>query len=316
MANQSLKINVQALEQALGSKTLVTRFAPSPTGFLHLGHLVNAIYVWGIAQALDGQIILRLEDHDQTRFRPAYEAAILDDLQALGMIPDQGNLEDFLKGQSDFRQKDCYDHYLEAVRTLQEKGLVYGCDCSRKELRRRLGDEVTGEVAYDGHCRNRALPLSDGVAWRVRIPTGETVFHDLLQGTQRQNPAEETGDLTIRDRNGCWTYQFAVVIDDLRHGVNCIIRGMDIMASTGRQIKLAEALGIPMAVVYLHHGLLLGPNGVKLSKKHFDQDIHTRLASGETPGLILGEAAQLAGLVAGIEVLEVDFLPGLVTEEE
>ncbi|MCL4105885.1 UNVERIFIED_CONTAM: hypothetical protein GTU68_012523, partial [Idotea baltica] len=281
------------------------RFAPSPTGYLHLGHLVNVIYVWGIAQALDGKVILRLEDHDQTRFRPAYEVAVLDDLQAL----------DFRMGPSDFRQSDCNDHYLEAVHTLQDKGLVYGCDCSRKDLRQRLSDQVTGEVAYDGHCRERGLPLSEGVAWRMRISIGETVFHDLLQGTQRQNPAEETGDLTIRDRNGCWTYQFAVVVDDLRHGINCVIRGMDIMASTGRQIKLAEALGIPMAMVYLHHGLLMGPNGIKLSKKHFDQDIHTRLLSGELPGLILGEAAQLAGLLPRLEVLKVDALPGLVSEE-
>jgi len=287
----------QALNESLGSQSLVTRFAPSPTGYLHLGHLVNAIYVWGIAKGMQGQVILRLEDHDQTRFRPEYEVAILEDLDRLGLFPDLGSFTEFRTGRSSFRQHDCETFYREALGILQEKGLVYGCDCSRKSLRSRLGEQASGELAYDGYCRDRGLPLDDSVACRVVLPPGETVFHDLLQGRQSQHPALETGDMTIRDRNGCWTYQFAVVVDDLRHGVNCVIRGLDIMSSTGRQIKLAEALGFSMDMIYIHHGLLMGPNGVKLSKKHFDRDIHARLLAGESPSVLLGEAAHLAGLI-------------------
>ena len=289
----------------------MTRFAPSPTGYLHLGHVVNALYTWGIARGIGGKVILRLEDHDQTRFRPPYEAAILEDLEWLGLIPDQGSFAEFRAGPCQFRQSDREEQYRVLADLLHAQGLLYACSCSRKDLRSRH-PELSGEIPYDGHCREKSLPLDDNHAWRLQLPTQSVQFHDLLAGQQEQTPATQCGDVVIRDRNANWTYQFAVVADDIDQGVNLIIRGTDILESTGRQKLIAQALGHELNVCYAHHGLLMGPNGVKLSKKHFDKDIHQRKLAGETAEEILGEAAQMAGLITHKRPISVEELPDLV----
>ena len=290
------QISVSDLKARLSGEPVRTRFAPSPTGYLHLGHVVNAIYVWGVARALGGEVVLRMEDHDRDRCRPEYEAAILEDLAWLGLEADRGALS-FSKGTSDFRQSDCGRHFENAMDRLRAQGLVYACDCSRRVLRGRLMAFPGEEVTYDGYCRDRRLEESGDVALRLRLSEEEVVFDDLLLGRQIQVPAMQSGDLVPRDRKGNWTYQLAVVVDDLRHGVNLVVRGADILPSTGRQQLLARALGEELNVGYVHHGLLLDPDGVKLSKRHFSKDIHQLMQVGEDPEMVLGEAAALAGLI-------------------
>lgn len=280
-----------------GSGPLRTRFAPSPTGFLHLGHVVNMIEVLGMAWTRGAEVVLRIENHDRTRCKPEYETALLDDLERLGLVPDLGSLAEFRAGESDFRQSNAGTYYEGALKQLQAHGLVYACDCSRKTLAARLLGQQTGELAYDGHCRDRGLEAGPGRALRIRLPDREVRFWDRGKEEQVQHPAQQCGDLVARDRNGNWSYQFAVVVDDLRQGINLIVRGQDILASTGRQLLLAELLvGERPDWRYWHHALLVDGQGRKLSKRDFAADIHSRLNQGEIPEAILGEAAWRMGL--------------------
>lgn len=308
----SSKINAQSIHSALGDQPLVTRFAPSPTGYLHLGHVVNAIWVWGVARGLGGKVILRMEDHDRTRCKPEFEAGILEVLDWLGLEPDRGLAAEFRGGATAFRQSDCGEVYRKALADLLAKGLVYACDCSRKSLRDRGGVSPTGEMCYDGHCRDRGLPLEGAVSLRLKLPEAVVEFEDLALGMQTQHPAAQCGDLVLRDRNGNWTYQFAVVVDDLAQGVNCIVRGVDILSSTGRQQLLAQALGKTLDAQYLHHGLLVDGEGRKLSKRDFVADVHARMRAGEAAEVVLGEAAWRAGLLPALRSVGVEELPDLV----
>src|SRR5688572_16968673 len=219
----------------------LTRFAPSPTGYLHLGHVVNAIYVWGIARALGGRVLLRLEDHDRIRSRAEYEAAILEDLDWLGFAPDVGR-------HPLMRQSDTPEIYRDALDALKRTAHVYACDCSRSDI---------GGERYAGRCRTRQLADEPGRGVRVHFDEKTVHAHDLLAGTLEQTPAEQCGDLLIRDRDGNWTYQFAVTVDDFGHGVTLVVRGADLLASTGRQLMLAGMLGRTSPPVFLHHPLIM-----------------------------------------------------------
>ena len=221
-----------ALEARL-PRTPLTRFAPSPTGYLHLGHVVNAVWVWGLARALAGRVLLRIEDHDRGRCRPEYEEALLEDLAWLGLVPDLGPT----------RQRDADAMYLDTLAALEQRGLVYACDCSRRDISREAGDVPHLETPYSGRCRDRGLPPESGRGQRLRLEQQVERFTDALLGEQEQTPALQCGDLLLRDRHGNWTYQFAVVVDDLRQGVDLVVRGADLVGSTGRQIALGRLLG-------------------------------------------------------------------------
>jgi glutamyl-Q tRNA(Asp) synthetase len=275
----------------------LTRFAPSPTGYLHLGHAVNAVFVWGLARALAGRVLLRLEDHDRGRCRPAYEAALLEDLDWLGLEPDAGSAGELRAGPSDFRQSDCGAVYEATLARLAARHTVYACACSRKSLP-GAGDAPPGsETPYGGRCRNRGLAPAPGLGLRVALEAGEERFEDAVLGPQAQEPATQCGDLLVRDRLGYWTYQFAVAVDDHRQGVDLVVRGADLLASTGRQIRLARLLGRVEPAVFLHHPLLLKPSGEKLSKAARDTGIRDLRAGGARPLDVLGEAAFRAGLL-------------------
>lgn len=269
----------------------LTRFAPSPTGYLHLGHVVNAIWTWGAARALRGRVLLRMEDHDRTRCRPEYEAAILDDLDWLGFEPDVATTDSFRAGPSEFRQSDSGEHYERALARLCDAGLAFVCECSRKDIAAEVPDRFNAETRYPGTCRTKGLEPKPGRGWRVRLDDGAETFHDLRLGAQRQVPSEQCGDLLARDRLGNWTYQFAVTVDDMRHGVELVVRGEDLLESTGRQIRLARMLGRSVASRYLHHPLILKPGGEKLSKASGDSGIRELRAAGESPTQVLGRAA-------------------------
>ncbi|MBI3050053.1 MAG: hypothetical protein HYY76_17275 [Acidobacteria bacterium] len=161
----------------------VTRFAPSPTGYLHLGHVVNAIYVWGVARALGGTVLLRIEDHDRIRSRRNYDAALLEDLDWLGFAADEGR-------HPPVRQSERTGMYESALAGLRRAHHVYACACSRKDI---------GGERYPGTCRARALADAPGRGLRVQIDSGVELFVDALLGPQRQDPAGEYGDLRAAD---------------------------------------------------------------------------------------------------------------------
>ena len=292
---QAGPIDLAALAARLPARPL-TRFAPSPTGYLHLGHVANAVYVWGLARALGGRVALRIEDHDRTRCRPAYEAALLADLEWLGLEPDLGGPEELRAGASDYRQSDSGDAYTRALELLERAELLFACDCSRRDLAREAGDVFDQETRYPGRCRTRGLAEAPGRGRRLRVEPGEERFTDARLGPQRQEPSNQCGDLLLRDRLGCWTYQWAVVVDDLRHGIDLVIRGEDLLGSTGRQILLARHLGRADPPVFLHHPLIRRPTGAKLSKSSGDTGIRELRAAGLSPAKVLGRAAHLTGL--------------------
>ncbi len=274
-----------------------TRFAPAPTGHLHLGHAVNAVYVWSIARAFGGHIVLRLEDHDRGRCRAEYEASILDDLDWLGLTPDEGTTASFRAGPSPLRQSDAGPRHADALQQLDARGLVYPCRCSRKDLARAQGTSHGEEIRYPGTCRDAPVDGASTFARRVRLDDVEESFDDLRLGPQVQRPAVQCGDVLVRDRHAQWTYQFAVVVDDLAHGVDVIIRGEDLLASTGRQQALARLLGRATPPRTLHHPLVRHPDGAKLSKSNRDTGLRDLRAAGWSPEAVLGRAAFLGGLV-------------------
>jgi glutamyl-tRNA synthetase/glutamyl-Q tRNA(Asp) synthetase len=280
-----------------------TRFAPAPTGWLHLGHVLNAEYVWRAG----AEVLLRIEDHDRERCRPEYERGILDDLDWLGYVPDIYKTGDFRVGRCDGRQSDREGVYRTALDLLKAQRLVYACACTRKEIEvRDQRSEVSGqrseargqrleageatefaELRYDGYCRDRGLPLEDGYGWRVRMDPGVERFVDERLGPQAQDPAMQCGDVLIRDRLGNWTYQFCVSVDDERQGIDLVIRGEDLLPSTGRQIRLARLLGRTRPAAFLHHRLVMKAPGQKLSKSDGDTAIRDLRATGWTPARVL-----------------------------
>lgn len=276
----AVRPDLSALLRLTGGPPL-TRFAPSPTGYLHLGHVVNAIYVWGVAGAAGGRVLLRVEDHDRLRSRPHYEAALFDDLDWLGFHADDGRTPVL-------RQSDHADAFEAALAELDRQGRIYACDCSRR---------VVGSRPYDGRCRQRALPRNAGFGLRVRLDDAVEHARDVLLGPIDERPAEVSGDTLVRDRDGHWTYQFAVTVDDLRQSVTLVVRGYDLLTSTSRQVALARLLGRTAPPLFLHHPLLMGPNGVKLSKSAGDTGVRDLRRHGFSPETVIGMAAAGVGLI-------------------
>jgi len=256
------------------------------------------LFVWSLARQKGSEVLLRMEDHDRGRCKASYEAEILADLRWLGLHPDSGLALDGESTASPYRQSDCHAVYEEAFAMLQAQGLCYGCRCSRKEILARTG-QTEGELRYDNYCRDLGLSPAADMTWRMRLPEDSVRFHDYYGGVQQQDPGKESGDLAIRDRNGHWTYHFCVVVDDMRHGVDWIIRGEDLFTSTGRQILLGKCLGQPTPPAYAHHPLLATDDGRKLSKRDFDAPLRTLRLEGASSEAVLAQALCAMG-VAGI----------------
>lgn len=284
----------------------VTRFAPAPTGLLHLGHLVNALYVWGIAQATSGRIVLRVEDHDRQRSRGEYEAAILEDLERLGLTGTEPGIDVFRAGSTPFRQSDNGGAYAAALEQLRDAGLVYACSCTRTtfaDWEAEHGRAWRG-IGCPGGCRAAGLdeagawaasPANPGLSLRVAVGAGSERWIDLLAGPMADEPAS-TGDLLVRDRVGNWTYAFCVVVDDAASGVDLVIRGRDLLEATPVQLRLAKLLGRDAPPRFLHHPLVRRASGQKLSKAEHDTAAREMLDAGATPAELFGRAARLAGL--------------------
>jgi glutamyl-tRNA synthetase/glutamyl-Q tRNA(Asp) synthetase len=249
--------------------------------------VVNAIYVWGAATIRGGRVLLRIEDHDRQRSRPEFERAMLEDLAWLGFEPDAS--------AGPIRQAERGTIYDEALRRLRAAGLVYACDCSRADIRER-GDGESGP-RYPGTCGGKGLAERDGLGLRVRLAPSIERFFDLRHGAQEQRPYAQCGDLLVKDRQGNWTYQFAATVDDFMQRVTLVVRGDDLLASTGRQIQLARLLGRVQPPAFLHHPLIMKTARQKLSKSDGDSGIRDLRRAGWTAARIIGEAAFRVGLI-------------------
>jgi glutamyl-Q tRNA(Asp) synthetase len=236
--------------------TAVGRFAPSPTGPLHLGSLVAAAGSWLYARAGGGRWLVRIEDLDTPRVVPGSAEEILEALGRYGMEWDGE-----VVWQS--RRTALYDDALAALRA---KGLVYDCACSRADLQRAASAPLGREPVYPGTCRNGLPPGKAARAVRFRAPDEAIRFDDLILGHIEENVAVETGDFVIRRADGLFAYQLAVVVDDAEQGVTQVVRGADLLTSTPRQIALQRALGVPTPQ-YAHLPLVVNPDGSKLGKR-------------------------------------------------
>ncbi|HJU84751.1 MAG TPA: tRNA glutamyl-Q(34) synthetase GluQRS [Holophagaceae bacterium] len=248
----------------------VGRFAPSPTGALHLGNLRTALASWLSARAQGGRWIVRMEDVDGPRCRRDLGERQLRDLADLGLESDESVLW----------QSDRSERYRGALARLHGTGRLYPCACTRKDLQ-LLASAPHAEDAlrpYPGRCRGRAWEGFDR-ALRLRLPEGEVAWEDLLLGPQRDDPAALTGDPLLFRRDGCFAYHLAVVVDDGDQGVTEVVRGADLRGVTATQIRLQEALGLPRPA-YAHLGLVVGPDGARLGKRAGALDLAALRARG------------------------------------
>jgi glutamyl-Q tRNA(Asp) synthetase len=260
-----------------------TRFAPAPTGYLHLGHVANAVWVWGVARAVGAQVVFRIDDHDRVRSRPEYDAALIEDLAWLGFAADRGPT----------RHSDSEAPYREALDILSAQGLVYGCDCTRSTFAAWAGDHGrpwTGP-GCPGACRGRSL---DGPVLRVAQGGGRETWMDVALGPCAGDVVD-AGDLAVRDRDGNWTYGFTVVVDDRHEDVDLVIRGRDLLHATATQIRLGRLLGRAAPPAFLHHPLILRPDGRKLSKSSGDTAVRELRDAGRSAEEVIAMAAEASG---------------------
>ncbi len=280
----------------------VTRFAPSVTGWLHIGHVAHAAFVWGVARACGARVILRLDDHDRGRFRPEYETAILDDLEWLKLEPDE-------RYGSRYSQGEYADRYAAEMAHLSSRYRTYACECTRAMIG-ESSPQAGSTGGYSGRCRDRGLARGPGRGVRVVVEPEVEKFTDVLLGELEQDAARG-GDPLLVDRAGNWTYHMSVVGDDLHEGVNLVIRGEDLLDSTGRQIRLGRMVGRTTPPVFLHHQLIKDDPGNKLSKRDGALGVRELRAGGTTPEELLGLAVHSVGLTTAPNPLTADELPGL-----
>jgi glutamyl/glutaminyl-tRNA synthetase len=267
------------------SPATLTRFAPAPTGYLHLGHVANAVWTWGATRAAGARVLLRIEDHDRQRCRAEFDDALIEDLDWLGFRPDLGPVR-----QSD---ADAQAAYEDALVRLRSDGTVYGCDCTRSTFAAWASNHGRSwsSVGCPGGCRDRG---PDGPVLRVALGGGSESWTDRLMGSCQEDVAP-SGDLPIRDRHGNWTYGFCVVVDDARQGVDLVIRGRDLVRATASQIRLARRLGRATPPAFAHHPLIRRPDGRKLSKSAGDTGVRELRAAGRTAAEVIAMAAAATG---------------------
>ncbi len=278
------------------SAPVVGRFAPSPSGYLHLGNLLAMLLAWLDCRSLGGELVFRMEDLDPARSKRVYIEAMAEDLSWLGLDWDRGWPD---PGYAQSRRTERYET---AFQFLREKELVYPCWCSRSERLAAASAPHPGEAEWDHGCRcarltpkERAARLAAGArcAWKLRCPDETVSLTDGHYGPIAQNPAREAGDFIIRRADGIFAYQLAVSVDDLEMGVTRVVRGRDLLSSAPRQKWLIETLG-GRAPDYCHAPLLTAAGG-KLSKRL--GSLSTQVLRRESsPEAVTGHLAFLCGL--------------------
>lgn len=268
----------------------VGRFAPTPSGRMHLGNVFAALIAWLSVRSRDGEMVLRMEDLDTQRTSAEFAETLRDDLRWLGLSWDR-------ETPAQSQRSAVYDKYFEILR---EKGLLYPCYCTRSQLHSVNAPHLSdGTYVYPGTCRN----LTEGEraafrrppAWRVVVPDRVWTVEDKIQGTYRCNLATECGDMVVRRADGVYVYQLAVTVDDGEAGVTEVVRGMDLLSSAPRQMYLQELFGFPHPE-YAHVPMLLAPDGRRLSKRDRDLDLGI-LRQRLSREALLGELAFAAGLI-------------------
>lgn len=280
-------------------KEAISRYAPSPTGYLHRGHVLNAIFVWGITKFFKGKVILRIEDHDQERSRKSHIQNIYDTLDWLGFEADI-----IVPKQSERNLR-----YQEVLNKLTKEYHTYNCQCNRKRLI-NIQKEKSEELVYDNYCRKLALPsnINNNLGIRIQLDDKDISFNNysfvqannltkLINQKLIQSPFKQCGDLLLKDKKNYWTYHFAVCVDDIDQNVNLVIRGNDLLSSTGRQILLSEMIKPNLEKHFFHHQLLFNSNGEKLSKRQNDYAIINERKHQSSDSL-LGEICYQIGLLS------------------
>lgn len=275
------------------------RFAPSPTGRMHLGNVASALLSWLSARAQGGSWLLRIEDLDPQRSKTEYSRLIEDDLAWLGLDWDEGGLDG--RGDagpySQSRRGDIYSRFLER---LNDTGYTYPCRCTRAEIMAtQAPHQSDGRIVYGGRCRPVALPAHGadftGASTRIYVPDETISYTDGLYGPQHFNLAREVGDFILRRADGAWAYQLAVVVDDALMGVTEVVRGSDLLLSAAQQIYLYRLLGLEPPR-FAHVPLLCNAEGRRLSKRDGALNMEHLRATCSAPQ-ITGRLAHLLGLI-------------------
>ncbi|STY29608.1 glutamyl-tRNA synthetase, catalytic subunit [Legionella wadsworthii] len=278
--------------------TVRTRFAPSPTGFLHVGGVRTALFSWLYAKHHHGQFILRIEDTDQERSTKESVQAILDGMSWLGMDYDEGP----------FYQTERYDRYKQVAQQFMEEGKAYRCECSKERLEELRTAQLAAKEKprYDGHCRDKDLPQSDKpFVIRFKNPQNGTVsFHDEVYGEIHVENSE-LDDLILVRSDGHPTYNFAVVIDDIDMKITHVIRGDDHINNTPRQINLFQALSAPIPI-FAHLPMILGEDGKRLSKRHGAVSVLQFKEMGILPHALLNYLVRLGWSCGDQEIFSMD----------
>jgi len=286
------------MEKILMAK-IITRFAPSPTGTLHIGGVRTALFNYVYAKQNDGLFLVRIEDTDRERSSKEYEKNILDSLDTVGLIPDEKPIN----------QSERNDIYVAAAEKILESGNAYWCDCSKETLdQMRKEQEAAGKKPmYDGRSRNLGLKKSDKTVLRLATPeNGETIVNDHIRGkVVFQN--EELDDLILLRSDGTPTYHLCNVVDDFEQNVTTVIRGEDHISNTPRQIHIQNALGYP-SLEYAHLPLVLGPDKKRLSKRHAATSLEEYKSDGYLDSAIINALARLGWSKGDAEVFYMDDL--------
>jgi glutamyl-tRNA synthetase len=286
------------------------RYAPSPTGPLHLGNARTALLAWLDARSQGGAFLMRMEDLDGPRVKPGLEGRILDELRWLGLDWDEAVV----------RQSERRPLHDEALARLRQGGLAYPCFCSRAEIAAASQAPHPGEEGprYPGTCAElSAAQRSEQArrkapAWRLRVPPGAIGFVDRIHGPCSFDVAAEVGDFVIARADGIPAYQLAVTVDDALMGVTDVVRGDDLLASTARQLLLYRFLGHPPPR-FAHVPLVMGPDGERLAKRHGARSLGERRDAGESPEQLVGLLAALGGLSPEPRAARA-LIPGFVLE--
>ncbi len=276
------------------------RFAPSPSGRMHLGNIFTAVMSWLSVKSRNGRWILRIEDLDPQRSRIEHARLIEDDLRWLGLEWDEGGL-DGIGSHGPYRQSERDNIYKEYLDRLRLTGLTYPCHCTRADIMATQAPHLTdGRVVYAGTCRPQVLPAlppidCTGAATRLCVPDEEIVIEDMICGINKFNLARECGDFIVRRADGAWSYQLAVVIDDALMGVTEVMRGNDLLPSAAQQVYLHNLLGFTPPR-FAHLPIIVNEQGRRLSKRDMSLSMET-LRHTMSPESLLGIIANLAGFI-------------------
>ncbi len=269
----------------------VGRFAPTPSGRMHLGNVFAALIAWLSVRSKGGKMVLRMEDLDTQRTSDEFAQILREDLIWLGLDWDEETQKQSLRSEA-------YQGYFEK---LKDMGLLYPCYCTRSQLHSVNAPHLSdGTYVYPGTCRNltdvQRAAFDRAPSWRVQVPDKVWQFTDLVQGNYTENLKTDCGDFVVRRADGVFVYQLAVTVDDAEAGVTEVVRGMDLMSSAPRQMYLQALFGFPHPT-YGHVPMLVAPDGRRLSKRDQDMDLGA-LRKNKTPQQVLGMLAHAAGLLS------------------